>query len=129
MKTALINAAIVGSGGFVGAICRYGLSGLVQRYTGLSTFPWGTLVVNMVGCLAIGAAVGLMDSRQLFAPDFRLFALIGLLGGFTTYSTFGYETFALLRDAEYMRAMLNVGIHVVLGLALVWAGYSLASRW
>jgi CrcB protein len=124
----LINAAIVGSGGFVGAVCRYGLSGLVQRYAGLTTFPWGTLVVNMVGCLAIGAAVGMMDSRQLFGPEFRLFALIGLLGGFTTYSTFGYETFALLRDAEYMRAVFNVGIQVVLGLALVWAGYTLASR-
>jgi CrcB protein len=100
----------------------------VQRYAGLTTFPWGTLVVNMVGCLAIGAAVGMMDSRQLFGPEFRLFALIGLLGGFTTYSTFGYETFALLRDAEYMRAVFNVGIQVVLGLALVWAGYTLASR-
>jgi CrcB protein len=128
LKTALINAAIVGSGGFIGAVCRYGLSGLVQRYAGLTTFPWGTLVVNMAGCLAIGVAVGLMDSRQLFGPEFRLFALIGLLGGFTTYSTFGYETFALLRDAEYMRALFNVGIQVVLGLVLVWAGYSLASR-
>lgn len=128
MKTALINAAIVGSGGFIGAVCRYGLSGLVQRYAGLTTFPWGTLVVNMAGCLAIGVTVGMMDSRQLFGPEFRLFALIGLLGGFTTYSTFGYETFALLRDAEYMRALFNVGIQVVLGLVLVWTGYSLASR-
>ena len=128
MKTALINAAIVGSGGFIGAICRYGLSGLVQRFAGLSTFPWGTFVVNMVGCLAIGVVVGLMESRQLFSPEFRLFALIGVLGGFTTYSTFGYETFALLRDADYVRALLNVGIQVVLGLGLVWAGYAMASR-
>ena len=94
----------------------------------MTTFPYGTLVVNMLGCLLIGVAVGLVDSRQLFGPDMRLFVLIGLLGGFTTYSTFGYETFALLRDADYLRAVANVSIHVVLGLALVWAGYSITSR-
>ncbi len=128
MKAALINAALVGTGGFIGAIARYGLSGLVQRSAALSSFPYGTLAVNMLGCLLIGVAVGLVDSRQLFGADFRLFALIGLLGGFTTWSTFGYETFALLRDADYLRALLNVAVHVVLGLALVWAGYALASR-
>lgn len=128
MKAALINAALVGTGGFIGAIARYGLSGLVQRSAALSSFPYGTLAVNMLGCLLIGVAVGLVDSRQLFGADFRLFALIGLLGGFTTWSTFGYETFALMRDADYLRAVLNVAVHVVLGLALVWAGYALASR-
>ena len=128
MKTALINAAIVGSGGFIGAVFRYGLGGFVQRHAGLSTFPWGTLVVNMAGCLAIGAMVGLVDSRQMFGPEARLFVLIGVLGGFTTYSTFGYETFALLRDAEYLRAAANVGVQVFLGLALVWAGYVVVSR-
>ena len=128
MKAALVNAALVGSGGFIGAVFRYGLSGLVQRIAALSAFPYGTLAVNLVGCLLIGIAVGLVDSRQLFGPEFRLFALIGVLGGFTTYSTFGYETFALLRDADYVRAVGNVAIHVVLGLALVWIGYSLASR-
>jgi len=128
LKAALVNAALVGSGGFIGAVFRYGLSGLVQRIAALSAFPYGTLAVNLVGCLLIGIAVGLVDSRQLFGPEFRLFALIGVLGGFTTYSTFGYETFALLRDADYVRAVGNVAIHVVLGLALVWIGYSLASR-
>jgi fluoride exporter len=124
----MINAALVGSGGFVGAICRYGLSGFVQRSLPLAAFPYGTLVVNLCGCLLIGVAVGLVESRQMFGPEFRLFALIGLLGGFTTYSTFGYESFALLRDAEYLRAVLNVTVHVVFGLALVWAGYTLTSR-
>ena len=93
MKSALINAALVGSGGFIGAVFRYAMSGVVQRHAGLSTFPFGTLAVNMLGCFLIGAAVGLADSRQLFGPEFRLFALIGLLGGFTTYSTFGYESY------------------------------------
>ena len=128
MKAALFNAALVGTGGFIGAVCRYGLSGLVQRSAPLASFPYGTLVVNMLGCLLIGIAVGFVDSRQLFGPEFRLFALIGLLGGFTTYSTFGYETFALLRDADYLRAVANVSVHVVLGLALVWAGYLITTR-
>lgn len=128
MKAALLNAALVGTGGFIGAICRYGLSGLVQRHAALAAFPYGTLTVNLVGCLLIGIAVGLVDTRQVFGPEFRLFALLGLLGGFTTYSTFGYETFALLRDADYLRAVANVTIHVVLGLALVWAGYAITSR-
>jgi CrcB protein len=128
LKAALLNAALVGTGGFIGAICRYGLSGLVQRHVALAAFPYGTLTVNLLGCLLIGIAVGLVDTRQVFGPEFRLFALLGLLGGFTTYSTFGYETFALLRDADYLRAVANVTIHVVLGLALVWAGYAITSR-
>lgn len=129
MKAALINAALVGTGGFIGAVCRYGLSGLVQRSVPLATFPYGTLAVNMLGCLLIGIAVGFADSRQLFGPEVRLFALIGLLGGFTTYSTFGYETFALLRDADYLRAVANVAVHVVLGLTLVWVGYVITTRY
>ena len=128
MKAALITAALVGSGGFIGAMFRYGMSGLVQRSIPLAAFPYGTLAVNMVGCLLIGIAVGLVDSRQLFGPEARLFVLIGVLGGFTTYSTFGYETFALLRDGDFLRALANVGVHVVLGLALVWAGYAIAAR-
>ena len=128
MKAALINAALVGAGGFVGALFRYGLSGLVQRSVPLTSFPYGTLAVNMLGCLLIGVAGALVDTRQAFGPEVRVFILIGLLGGFTTYSTFGYETFALLRDADYLRALANVTVHVVLGLALVWAGYSITSR-
>ncbi len=128
MKVMLINASLVGAGGFVGAICRYGLSGFVQRSTALGSFPYGTLIVNMLGCLLIGIAVGVIDSRQMINPEFRSFVLVGVLGGFTTYSTFGLETFALLRDADFMRAVANVAIHVVLGLALVWIGYSLASK-
>ena len=91
-------------------------------------FPYGTVVVNMIGCLAIGIAVGLIDTRQVLHPEFRVFLLVGVLGGFTTYSTFGLETFALLKDADFLRATANVTVHVVLGLALVWLGYALASR-
>ncbi len=127
MKAALINAAMVGSGGFIGALARYGLSGLVHRQVPFATFPYGTMAVNLMGCCAIGVIAGLAESRQLFGPEFRTFALIGVLGGFTTFSTFGYETFAMLRDAEYLRVAANVGVHVVLGLALVWLGYALTT--
>jgi CrcB protein len=127
LKADLTNVLIIGTGGFIGALARYGLSGLVQRQAWLSTFPYGTLVVNLLGCLAIGVIAGLVESRQLFGPEFRTFALIGVLGAFTTYSTFGYETFAMLRDTEYIRAALNVGTHVVLGLAVVWLGYALTT--
>ena len=125
MKTALIQALVVGSGGFFGALARYGLSGLVHRRIPLTTFPYGTLVVNLLGCLAIGVVAGLVESRQLFGPEVRMFLLIGFLGAFTTFSTLGYETFAMIRNDEYFRAALNVGLHVVFGLTLCWLGYAL----
>jgi CrcB protein len=124
---ALISSAVVGSGGFIGALARYGIGGLVHRQVPLSVFPWGTLVVNLTGCLMIGLLAGFAESRQLFGPQFRLFVLIGILGGFTTFSTFGFETFAMLREAEYWRAGANVGMNVVFGLTLVWLGYELAA--
>ena len=127
LRVALINSAVVGSGGFIGALARYGLSGLVHRQIPLAVFPYGTLVVNLLGCLMIGVLAGLAESRQLFGPEFRTFALIGVLGGFTTFSTFGYETVAMMRDAEFLRASTNVGVHIVLGLALVWLGYALTT--
>jgi CrcB protein len=125
LKTALLNAIIVGSGGFLGALARYGLSGLVQRLVPSTTFPYGTLVVNLLGCFVIGVIGGLAESRLLFGPEVRTFILIGVLGAFTTFSTFGNETFLMIRDHEYLRMAANVGIHVILGLALVWLGYAL----
>jgi len=128
VNAALTNALLVGSGGFVGAICRYALGGLIQRNWTILLLPSGTLVVNLLGCLLIGLVVGLIDSRGMFGPGARLFLLAGLLGGFTTFSTFGYDTLTLIRNADILRASMYVLIHVVAGVALVWAGYSLASR-
>ena len=127
MKVALYHAAVVGSGGFLGALARYALSGLVHRQFVLATFPYGTLVVNLLGCLLIGVFAGLAESRQMFGPEFRTFVLIGILGGFTTFSTFGNETFVMIRDDEYLRATMNVAVHVILGLALVWLGYAITT--
>lgn len=125
MRTPLVHAFLVGAGGFAGALLRYGVSGFVHRQLPLTTFPFGTVAVNLLGCLMIGLVAGLAESRQLFTPEFRVFVLIGLLGGFTTFSTFGYETFAMLRDQQYLGAVANVGLQITAGLLLVWAGYAL----
>ncbi len=127
MKSVLLNALLVGFGGFVGRICRYALGGAVHRHFPMATFPYGTLSVNLLGCALIGALVGLADSRQLFSPELRTFGFIGLLGGFTTFSTFGYETIEMAREGEHIRAAFNVGLHVVLGLVFVWLAYELTS--
>lgn len=127
MKVALLHAAVVGIGGFAGALARYGLSGLVHRFGATSGFPYGTLAVNLLGCFLIGTLAGLVEARQMFGPEFRVFALVGVLGGFTTFSTFGYESFMLLRDAEYLRLGMNVGLHVIAGIALVWLGYMITT--
>jgi len=118
---------LVGVGGFTGTLLRYGMGGAVQRLFPSATFPFGTLAVNLAGCLCIGCLAGLSDSRELFGADTRAFLFIGVLGGFTTFSSFGYETFALMRDGDGLRALTNVAVHVVLGLACVWLGYALGS--
>jgi CrcB protein len=127
VRVALVNALWIGPGGFAGAILRYSLGGIVQRQLPLSAFPYGTLGVNLLGCTLIGLLAGLADSRQVFAPELRSFAFIGLLGGFTTFSTFGIETVALARDGDTLGAAANVGLHVFLGLGLCWLAYALAS--
>jgi CrcB protein len=117
---------LVGAGGFIGSILRYAVSGLAYRLLPAATFPLGTLVVNVAGCFLIGYGSGLADTRQMFSAQTRVFLFIGLLGGFTTFSTFGYETLALARSSQEARALVNVALHVVLGLAAVWLGYSLS---
>jgi len=109
-----------------GAILRYWLSGAVYALTPAPRIPWGTLLVNVLGCFAIGALTGLADARGVLSPTARLFLLIGLLGGFTTFSTFGYETLALLRDQAVARALLNVTLQITLGLTAAWGGLVLS---
>ncbi|MGD9633819.1 MAG: fluoride efflux transporter CrcB [Pirellulales bacterium] len=119
------NYLAVALGGCLGSVARYWLSGAVYRYSG-SGFPYGTLAVNVLGCLALGTIMGLVEYRQWFGPNLRLFLTIGIMGGFTTFSTFGFETFALLRDHQYLPALENVAGNVLLGLAAVTAGWFLA---
>jgi len=119
-----MKVLLVGCGGFLGAVARYLLGGAVHRLVQAPVFPFGTLVVNVSGCLAIGFLGGLADERGALSPEARVFLLIGILGGYTTFSSFGYETFQLLRDGEMLPAVANVLLQVVIGLAAVWAGHS-----
>ena len=126
MMQAATNALLVGIGGFVGSVFRYWISGWVQSVVSQSWRPVGTLAVNVIGCFLIGLLMGMTDFRQLLKPDARLLLVVGLLGGFTTFSAFGYETFALARDKEFGAALLNIGAQIIVGLAAVWAGYTIS---
>jgi CrcB protein len=116
----------VGLGGFLGSVLRYVLGGWVHRGLNNPWFPWGTFVVNATGCLVIGFLAGLAETRQAFNPEARLFIFIGVLGGFTTFSTFAYETSAFFDDGQILAAFLNIGLEVILGLAAVWLGGTLS---
>jgi len=117
--------ALVGLGGMIGALLRYGAGGLVHRlFEG--RFPLGTLLVNTAGCLAIGFLFTVAEDRGALSSYARLFVFVGVLGGFTTFSSFGYETFTLWRDGLAARALLNVAFNVILGLGAVWLGHALA---
>ena len=108
--------------GLVGTLVRYWLSGFVARQYG-ETFPWGTLIVNLLGSFLAGAMYHLAEERLLLSPTLRTVIFIGLLGGFTTFSSYGLQTFTLLRDGQVGLATLNVAVSNVLGLLMVWAGY------
>ncbi|MGH7476801.1 MAG: fluoride efflux transporter CrcB [Longimicrobiales bacterium] len=107
-------------GGAAGAVARYGLGGWVHDRAG-PHFPWGTFVINVLGSLLIGFAVRYLEAVR-FTPEARALVTIGLLGSFTTFSTFSYETVALLEDGEWARAALYAVGSLLLGLAAVYAG-------
>jgi CrcB protein len=102
------------------------LSIVVLRVSG-TLFPLGTFVVNVIGCLVFGAIAGAATQRVQIAPALRLFLLTGILGGFTTFSTYAFESFTLVRDGQFLWASLNVAGQVIAGLAGMWAGYALAT--
>jgi CrcB protein len=109
----------------IGALLRYAGGGLVHRlYEG--RFPLGTLLINAAGCLVIGFLFTLAEDRGVLSAHARLFVFVGILGGFTTFSSFGYETFTLWRDGLAAKSMLNVAANVMLGLLAVWLGHLLA---
>lgn len=113
---------IIGIGGFCGAILRYLISGGIQRWTRSVDFPYSTLAVNLVGCAVIGMLARLDEIRNVMSPQMRFFIFIGLLGAFTTYSTFSNETMNLINDRRFHLALLYVGGHVILGLLAVLLG-------
>jgi CrcB protein len=111
-----------------GSLARYLVGGWVQRQ-GTESFPLGTLIVNVLGCLLIGFLAVAFSGRILIREEYRIMITVGFIGGFTTFSTFGLETFTLLDDGQIMRAMTNVVLSVGLGLLAVWFGYRLAQSW
>ena len=119
MRTALC----VGAAGFLGAMARYGVAGLVSRTE--ETFPWGTFVVNISGCFLLGLLVAIFAHRFVVHPDLRIALTVGFLGAYTTFSTFALETVEFADTHSAGIALLNVGASVAAGLGAVWLGSAL----
>jgi len=115
---------LVAIGGALGSVARYALSTFVLRATG-TLFPLGTFVVNAVGCLVFGLIIGAADQRFTLTPQARAFVLAGVLGGFTTFSSYVFESAGLIRDGQMGAAIVNVAGQVVVGLAAFWIGAAL----
>lgn len=113
------------AGGVLGTLGRYALAGVVYRWCG-EGFPYGTLAVNTLGCLVIGALSALADQKFLLSPEARLFAMVGLLGAFTTFSSLIYESVRLLQSGQGGLACANLFGSLLLGLAAFWAGQTIA---
>lgn len=123
----MYQVLLAGLGGFIGSSLRFLMNKWIYSLMEYPIFPLGILIINVLGCLIIGFFGGLAESREVFSPDTRVFVFIGLLGGFTTFSSFGYDTFGLWRNGQLFLALLNVVLQVGLGLLAVWFGY-LCSR-
>ena len=121
-----LSIIYVALGGALGSVSRYLLGTWTQSISKSIDFPYGTLTVNLIGCFIIGFLSQLAESRGVFTPESRAFVFIGVLGGFTTFSSFGNDSNNLLRDGETFNALANVGANVILGLTLVWLGRSVA---
>ena len=120
------NIFIVGIGGFIGSTLRYLVAGWAQQLSKSLDFPYGTLTVNLIGCIVIGFLGQLAEARGILASEARLLVFIGLLGGFTTFSSFGNDTLNLARSGQMLNALTNVAVNVVFGLLLVWLGRTVA---
>jgi len=116
---------LVAAGGAVGAVARYALGGWIHTWAG-TRFPWGTLTINVLGSLVIGFLVRYLEGIPA-SPELRALLTIGLLGGFTTFSTYTYETVALLRDGEWLRGALYALGSLGVGLAAVAIGLNVAA--
>lgn len=122
----MLQVLLAGLGGCIGSILRYLMVGFIYNHMDYPAFPYGTMAVNLIGCFVIGILSGLAETREVITPELRIFLFIGILGGFTTFSSFGYDTFGLLRDGSFWYAAINVTAQVFFGLGAVWLGYSLS---
>ena len=112
----------IAAGGSIGALLRYAISGLPHRYLE-SVFPWGTLLVNMIGCFAIGLLWGAFEETTV-SPNIRTFIFIGILGAFTTFSSYSIESFSLFRDGEVKLALANILISNIVCITLCFLGFA-----
>jgi len=117
----LVLLAVAGA---MGTLCRYWLGAFVQWLCG-SSFPWGTLTINVLGCLLFGFVWTLADERMLISPQARIVILTGFMGAFTTFSTFAFESAQLLSDAEWLRAFANIALENVVGITAVFLGFAI----
>ncbi|MFD2531720.1 fluoride efflux transporter CrcB [Gracilimonas halophila] len=125
MNVDLLKIIAVGSGGFIGAVFRYLISIFAQSQFPSSKFPYGTVAANLIGCLVIGFLAGLFELKSWANPEFRLFIFVGILGGFTTFSTFSHETFLLWENGKFLMSLLNIGVQVIFGFVFVWVGFQI----
>src|ERR1700739_129090 len=126
-RSAGLKIFLIALFGAVGTLARYGLQGVVQIRTG-GAFPYGTLLVNLSGCFLLGLLGQLTLNRMLVSADLRMAIAVGFFGGYTTFSSFGWETAKMLEDGEWLRASTYVGASVIAGLMLSVAGIRLANR-
>jgi fluoride exporter len=116
-----VRILLVMAGGGIGAVSRYGTTLLAAKLFGTS-FPWGTLIVNLVGCFLIGLSFALVERSFIMNPSMRLFFITGFLGALTTFSTFGYETVYAMKASDYWIAAANIVSNNLVGIALVFLG-------
>ena len=119
---------LVGIGGFIGSILRYLVTIWSQGMFKELSFPLGTLIVNITGCLLLGLFNGWAENHQFFTSQIRLFLFVGILGSYTTFSTFSYETIELLQNGDTFHALLNVAIQVIVGLLAAFIGFQIAYK-
>lgn len=121
----MLGIVLVAIGGGIGAVTRYLTSNWAAARFG-AEFPWGTLLVNVVGCFLIGTFMIMFTERFTISSYWRLFFAVGFLGGLTTFSSFSYETLRLVQEADIMQAFYNVGLNLVIGFIATWLGMNVA---
>jgi len=123
----LLRLFLIATFGAIGTLARYGLQGLLQIRMG-STFPYGTLFINLTGCFFLGLLGQIMLNRMIISPEWRVAITVGFFGGYTTFSSFGWETAKMMETGEWLRATTYVAASVIFGLLLSVAGIRLANR-